>query len=179
VETEKRLLDERIRDHFLTKLYTNARFRGVQKEKNPKSLIEFHSRAKHLLMAYNQSLMRDMGRIVSKQKEIGIDTALKEYGSLLGLALSKGPRFSSHINVLMHCFGYVSSDLSDDEKSFFMDSLDLYRDDRIPLNTVKSLIYSWIVRFGEKYLRDQYYFRPYPVELIDTFDGKRDRELWK
>lgn len=179
VETEKRLLDDRIRDHFLTKLYTNARFREVKRSGKPKDLIEFHARSKFLLMAYSQITMREMGRIVSNQKETGIGEAIKQYEQLLGKALSKGPDYTSHINVMMHCFGYVSSELSKDEKDFFMDSLDLYRDDRIPLTTLKSMINSWILRFKVKYLLDQYYFEPYPVELIRSIDGKRERELWK
>ncbi len=178
VETEKRLTDDRIRDHFLTKLFTNARFRIVRDEPSPRSLIEFHSRSKFLLMAYNQTTMREMGRIVSNQKEIGIESTLERYGSLLGSALSKGPRYTSHINVLMHCFGYFSSQLTNKERSFFMDSLDLYRDDRIPLTTLISIMNSWILRFDVKYLLNQYYFQPYPVELIRSFDEKRDRELW-
>jgi uncharacterized protein YbgA (DUF1722 family) len=123
--------------------------------------------------------MREMGKIVSKQKEIGIEAAFERYENLLGSALSKGPRYTSHINVLMHCFGYVSSSLTGDEKRFFEDTMELFRDDRIPLTTVKSLMNSWIVRFNVKYLLDQYYFNPYPVELVNAFDGKRDRELWK
>ncbi len=178
VETEKRLTDDRIRDHFLTKLFTNARFRITREESTPRSLIEFHSRSKYLLMAYNQTILREMGRTVSKQKEIGIESALQEYGKQLGAALQKGPRFTSNINVSMHCFGYFSSQLTKEERSFFLDSIDLYRDDRIPLTTLKSIMRSWILRFDVKYLLDQYYFQPYPIELVRSFDEKRDRELW-
>jgi uncharacterized protein YbgA (DUF1722 family)/uncharacterized protein YbbK (DUF523 family) len=179
VETEKRLMDERIRDHFLTKLYTNARFRNVRKSGKPKDLIRFHSRAKYLLMSYNQTVMREMGRIVSDQKAIGIGEAFDRYGKLLGEAMARGPRFTSHINVCMHGFGYVSSELTDQEKDLFMQSLDLFRDDRIPLNSLKTMLLSWFLRYKVDYMLDQFYFQPYPIELIQAFDGKRDRELWK
>lgn len=179
IETEKRLLDERIRDHFLTGLYTLARFRKVREEGKARDLIEFHSRNKFLLMAYDQDMMREMGRIVSKQKSLGIDDAKKKYGSFLSEILSRGASYKDHINVLMHCFGYVSDKLERAEKDFFLDSLDLYRDDRTPLIALKSLLRSWITRFDVSYLEEQYYFKPYPIELVEKVDGKRDRELWK
>jgi uncharacterized protein YbgA (DUF1722 family)/uncharacterized protein YbbK (DUF523 family) len=176
LETEKRLMDERIRDHFLTKLFTISRFRKVE---DAKGLIDFHTRSKYLLMAYDQNTMRKMGRVVSSQKELGINDAIRQYHELLGSALVKGPRYTSHINVLMHCFGFVSSELTDDEKRFFLDSVEMYRDDRIPLSSLKTMVNSWIVRFNVKYLKDQYYFDPYPLELVEKIDKKRDRELWK
>lgn len=179
VESEKRLLDERIRDHFLTKLFTIARYRKVMDEMKARTLIDFHSRAKFLLMAYDQNTMREMGRIVSNQKELGIEDAVEGYQKLLGIAMEKGPRYTSHINVMLHGFGYVSSELTSAEKDLFMDSIEMFRDDRIPLTTLKSILRSWLVRFNVKYLLEQYYFDPYPVELTGNYDGKRDRELWK
>ena len=179
VETEKRLLDDRIRDHFLTKLYCLARYRVVMEENSAKSLIDFHSMSKFTLMAYNQSLMREMGRVVSQQKELGIEAALVRYRALLGRALSKGPSYNSHINVLMHCFGFVSTKLGKEERSFFLDSLDLYRDERVPLISLKTMLRSWLIRFDVDYLLDQYYFEPYPEELMRQLDTKKDRELWR
>jgi uncharacterized protein YbgA (DUF1722 family) len=179
VETEKRLLDETIRDHFLTKLYTLARLRKVKETQKARDLIEFHSRHKYLLMAYNQAVMREMGRIVSDQKDLGMEKAISRYSELLSIAMEKGARYTSHINVLTHCYGYISKELSSEERDFFSDSIEMYRDDRIPLTSVKTIVRSWIIRFNVKYLLDQYYFEPYPMELVSGFDEKRDRELWK
>lgn len=178
-ESEARLKDQTILDHFLTKLFTLARFDMSRKKAKAKDLIEFHSTHKFLLMAYDQDIMRKMGKIVADQKDIGTDKAWDQYFRLLKEALSKGSRFTNHINVLQHCFGYVSDELSGEEKGFFLDLLDAYRDDRIPLSTCKEVLRGHVIRFNVSYLLDQVYFRPYPLELTPGFEPKRDRELWR
>jgi uncharacterized protein YbgA (DUF1722 family) len=35
---------------------------------------------------------------------------------------------------------------------------------------------AWGVRFGEKYLLDQTFFRPYPQELLDISDSGKGRD---
>ena len=61
IEDELRLLNYRIREHFLTKLFTLASFRGVKKSGRIKELIRFHSENKYLLTAYNQKELRILG----------------------------------------------------------------------------------------------------------------------
>ena len=179
IEDEARLSDPSILDHFLTKLFTNARFSQSRKRGAASDLIEFHSRHKFLLMAYYQKELREMGKIVASQKEKGIEKAWDLYSLHLSSAMSKGPRFTSHINVLSHCFGYVSDRLGTDEKGFFLDLLQAYRDDRIPLSSCKEVLRSLIIRFDVEYLKEQVYFRPYPVELAPGYEPKRNRELWR
>jgi uncharacterized protein YbbK (DUF523 family) len=54
VEDEGRLRNFNIREHFLTKLYTMASFRGVENEASVSALIEFHTANKLLLAAHSQ-----------------------------------------------------------------------------------------------------------------------------
>ncbi|MFW3146100.1 MAG: YbgA family protein [Thermoplasmatota archaeon] len=179
VEDEKRLDDPTIRDHFLTKLYTLARFRLMKGSGKSRDLIRFHSQHKFLLMAYSQKELKELGRIVAGQKGSRFENVLDQYGIHLSKAMARGPKYTSNINVLMHCFGYVSDEMSREEKGFYLDLLDAYKDDRVPLATCKQVMLSYVIRFQVDYLEDQYYFRPYPAELAPGFDPKRDRELWK
>ncbi len=39
----------------------------------------------------------------------------------------------------------------------------MYREDRTPLVTLLNLLESWILRFEVSYLKEQSYFRPYPL----------------
>jgi uncharacterized protein YbgA (DUF1722 family) len=123
--------------------------------------------------------MREMGRIVADQKETGIEETWSLYFDRLTDTLEKGASYTDHINVLQHCFGYISKELNPDEKGFFLDLLEAFRDDRVPLSTCKEVLRGYIIRFKVEYLTDQVYFRPYPVELAPGYDPKRDRELWK
>jgi len=179
LEDEGRLQDARIRDHFLTKLYCIARFREAEKGGKARDLIDFHTRHKLLLMSQSQSEMRSMGRMVTSQKETGVEEAFREYRKHLSSAFKKGQRYTAIINTLMHGFGYVSENMSREEKGHFLDMLELYREDRIPLVAVRETLKALVIRFDVEYLKDQYFFEPYPVELLRGYEPNRGRDLWK
>jgi len=179
VEDEARLSDPTILDHFLTKLFTLARFSVSRERGGAKDLIDFHSVHKFLLMAYSRKELGELGAIVATQKGKGLERAWDLYGIHLSKAMVKGARYTAHMNVLSHCFGYVSDRLEPGEKGFFLDLMEAYRDDRVPLSTCKEVMRGMIIRFDQSYLKDQVYFRPYPVELAPGYDPKRQRELWR
>ena len=63
IEDEERLTNFRIREHFLTKLYTFANFRKVKLSDSMKELARFQSENKLFLMAYNQKEVRELDEI--------------------------------------------------------------------------------------------------------------------
>jgi len=71
------------------------------------------------------------------------------------------------VNVLMKIMGYFSHQLSKDEKSFFIDSVEKYRAGRLPLSAVLSILRAWIVRFKQEYLSIQSVLAPYPEQLTE------------
>ena len=177
VEDEGRLKNFDIRQHFLTRLFTLARFRGFRCEPSKKGLVDFHSQHKLLLMAYNQTKLRDLGRLVANPEKRSLDAVLGDYAIGLGDALARAPRRVSAINVLMHALGHVSDSLAAAEKAFFLDSLEQYRNSHVPLSVPTSLMRSWIIRFDVKYLADQFYFEPFPQELVEVLDSGKGRKL--
>lgn len=177
IEDEGRLSNFRIREHFLTQLYTAHRFNLLGPSPAMKEIVRFQSEHKLLLMAYNQARMREMGRIVANHEKLSAGEVFEQYGRMLNLALRNPPRYTSNINVLMHAFGYFSKKVSDSEKAFFLDSLEKYRAKRIPLSTLLYLTRSWVLRFEEKYLMDQVYFMPYPETLMEVTDSGKGRKL--
>jgi uncharacterized protein YbgA (DUF1722 family) len=179
VEDEARLINPKIREHFLTKLFTLAKFRMIEESNSIKHLMDFHANNKYLFMAYNQATMRQMGKIIGTQKGRATEDVFQEYQQNLYDVLNKGPKFSSYVNVLNHTFGYVSKHLTKEEKAFFLDMVDMYVEDRTPLSTCLALIKSWVVRFDVEYLANQTLFEPYPLELGETFDTNRWRNYWK
>jgi uncharacterized protein YbgA (DUF1722 family)/uncharacterized protein YbbK (DUF523 family) len=176
-EDEGRLNNFRIREHFLTGIFTLAAFRQVKASGRMRDLVSFQADNKLLLMAYNQTELRAMGRIVANPGKRPEDEVFSEYGTHLKKALSRPTRFTSDINVLMHALGYFSDELSHEEKAFFLDSLEQYRNEKVPLSAALSVIRSWIVRFGEPYLERQRYFEPYPIELVEITDSGKGRKL--
>ena len=176
IEDEGRLTNYRIREHFLTKLFAFADFREVKRSKKMKELVRFQACNKFMLMAYNQKELRLMGRIVANPEKKPIGTVLREYEQHLANAFLKMPRYTSHINVLMHALGYFSDELSTKEKAFFLDSLDQYRNEKVPLSVPVNIARSWIVRFENEYLVNETFFEPYPQDLIEITDSGKGRK---
>ena len=177
IEDEGRLENYNIREHFFTKLYTLADFRQVAKTRSPGKLVDFQSRHKLLLMAYSQKEMRALGVIAAAPEKLPWDTLAAEYRAHLQLALSRMPRATAHINVMMHALGYFKDELSPAEKDFFLDQLTEYRREKLPLSAVIAVMRSWVVRFRNEYLGMQTYFEPYPESLSAVSDSGKGREL--
>jgi uncharacterized protein YbgA (DUF1722 family)/uncharacterized protein YbbK (DUF523 family) len=168
VEDEGRLRNLMIRENFLTKIFTLADFRELRESGDFNDLIDFQTRNKLLLLSYSQKYVRKMGNILSNHSEHSLDDVKDNYGDMLLAALSEPQRVPSNINVLMHAFGYFSNNLKSPEKMFFMDSLQKYREGRLPLLAIINLLKSWIIRFDEEYLLKQTFFEPYPEDLIQV-----------
>jgi len=177
LEDEERLRNYNIREHFLTKLYTLARFREVKKKNTVRALVDFQSDNKFIFMSYNQREMRALGKIAANENKLPIEDVIPKYEKHLQDALSKNPRRSSHINTLMHGIGYFSKKLTSKEKTYFLDLLEGYRSAKIPLSAILTVLDAWIVKYDEEYLARQTFFEPYPRELMDISDSGKSRAI--
>jgi uncharacterized protein YbgA (DUF1722 family)/uncharacterized protein YbbK (DUF523 family) len=178
VEDEGRLRNMNIREHWLTKAYTIARFREMGEGGSMKDLVRFQAEHKFLLMAYNQKELREMGRVVANHEKRPLDAVLGDYWEHLCSALAKAPRYTSNINVLMHSMGYFKGSLSGEEKAHFLDVLEDYREGNVPLVVPQSLLRSWALRFGEDYILSQRFFEPFPADLMRGSKKGRGRDYW-
>jgi len=177
LEDEGRLRSLKIREHFLTKLFTLAKFQGVKRSNEMRELVRFHTESKLLLMAYNQREMQVLGNIVANHEKRPLSEVLTNYEGHLQKAMENPPKRTSNINVLMHILGYFSSELSKNEKQFFLETLGLYREGRVPFTSALGLAKSWAVRFQNQYLLSQSFFDPYPNDLMEWSDAGRPIEL--
>jgi uncharacterized protein YbgA (DUF1722 family)/uncharacterized protein YbbK (DUF523 family) len=173
VEDEGRLTNYRLRHHFLTKLFARASFRAVKASDAMADLVRFQTENKLTLMAYHQTELRALGRIVANPDRRTFTEVVAAYEERLAHALERPPRSTSNINVMMHALGYVSDGLSGQERRHFLHALDEYRAGRMSLSAPLVLLQSWIERFDQPYLRAQTYLEPYPRELLDLRDSAR------
>lgn len=176
LETSGRLNNLKIREHFLTKIFLLARFREVKEKKKMKDLVKFHADNKYLFMAYNQNILKEMGRITANHEKDSIEDVLSKYESNLNIILKEYPNYKSIINVLNHIFGYFKKNLSSSEKQFFLDIVGKYRNNKVPLSVPVHLLRSWIIEYNVDYLKDQSFINPFPEELIDLTDSGKDRD---
>ncbi len=181
VEDEKRLLNERIREHFLTKLYTLSDFRKVREAANGNALVDFQGRNKLLLTAYSQIQLHAMGRLVGERKKKPLTETLLEYENYLSAALKRPPKTGANCNVLTKAAGYFTSKLTHEEKAFFLDSVEKYRSGLQPLSAPLSILKSWIIRFKEDYLEKQTFFEPFPEKLriLRSDNPEEEKDYWK
>ncbi len=177
VEDEGRLKNFRIREHFLTKLFSIAKFRHTNTSQSMKALVKFHTESKFLLMACSQKHLKILGHIVANHERRRPSDVFELYKNHLFNAFSLPPRHTSNINVLMHSMGYFSEKLSSTEKRFFLESLEKYRAGKIPLSVNLGILKSWIIRFEEDYLAQQNFFEPYPEGLVEITDSGKGRKL--
>ena len=177
IEEEGRLTNFTIRQHFLTKLFVLARFRRVKLNESMKELVRFQTESKYLLMAYNQKELRALGGIVANHEKKPVGQVLEDYKKNLSNAFAKAPRDSSYINVLMHLMGHFSGRLSPQERSFLLNTLEEYRDERVPLSVPLNILKSWAIRFEDDYLSRQTLVQPFPEELTDISDSGKGRSI--
>jgi uncharacterized protein YbgA (DUF1722 family)/uncharacterized protein YbbK (DUF523 family) len=182
IEDERRLLNPRIREHFLVKLFAIASFREIKQKNSIQALIKFQSENKYLLTAYNQKQLRILGKIVANQEKRPIESIMTLYENNLYLAFSNPPSVGSNINVLLKIMGYFSSELTREEKAFFLKTTEQYKESKLPLSACKSILRSWIIRFQNEYLSTQTFLEPYPEELVDLDSYSAEftaKEYWK
>jgi uncharacterized protein YbgA (DUF1722 family)/uncharacterized protein YbbK (DUF523 family) len=166
IEDEGRLNDQRLREHFLTKLFALASCRRAAADRSRAALVEFHARHKLLLMAYDEQRLRALGRVVADAPRRPSAATLDAYRCELAAALGSPPRPGANVNVLMHALGHVSDSLGTAERRHFLELLDDYRARRVPLAVPVGVLGSWAARFDVDYLRDQAFFAPYPPALV-------------
>ncbi|QOT00284.1 DUF523 and DUF1722 domain-containing protein [Brevibacterium sp. JNUCC-42] len=176
IEEEGRLKNFTIREHFFTKLFTQAYFRHMQMVPTIQKLIQFHAENKYLFMSYNQKLTKELGKIVANHDKKTEKQVWDEYAKLLPNMFKRTARYTSNINVCQHIMGYFSKELSLKEKEHFMHLLNRYRERKLPLSSMTSLLKSWVYRYEQEYLLRQRFFEPYPEGLIDLGDSGKGRD---
>lgn len=162
---EEQLADVILRDHFLTVIFTLSSFREASSSVSVHSLIEYHSRNKLLLMAYDKDLMTSMGNIVANRGLLSAEDTFRQYLELLLQALSKPAETGPTINALMHAFGYLSRYLGAQDKFMFLQKLQYYRGNALVQFELKEKIMYWALQFNVEYISEQTFLCPYPQEL--------------
>jgi uncharacterized protein YbgA (DUF1722 family) len=177
VEGDGRLNNLQLREHFLTKLFTFASFRKINETNRMKDLVKFHSDNKYLLMAYDQKVLKELGRIVANHEKLNVEKVYNLYRNKLIEIFKEKPNYKSILNVLKHIFGYFKNELNYDEKEFFLNIIDKYRENKVPFSVPIHLLNAWIIEYEVDYLKDQSFIEPFPNELVDLTDSGKNNDM--
>lgn len=166
IEEEGRLQDAWLRENFVVRVFTMARWREFL-ESNP-GLAEFqafHRDHKYLFLSKSESLYREMGPLVAQATAQNLSSALVDYEALLTRLLSHLSKRGSVINTLDHVYGYFKKRLTEEEKALYLETREEFREGVVPLIAVIKVLQQFLSHYGSDYLMTQVFFHPYPAEL--------------
>ncbi|MCX7667348.1 MAG: DUF523 and DUF1722 domain-containing protein [Atribacterota bacterium] len=180
-ETEKRLENVAIYEHFLQKVFTLYEFSRVKESQNIEKLVDFHTRYKLFFFAHHQREAQILGKIVAHAGKREFQIAIREYETHLHQALKRAMNRKLTVNVLYHALGYFKDKLTSREKQLFLHLLEQFRQGTVPLIALTGILRVWIERFEEKYLAKQAFFAPYPENLQPKIeqDTMASRDYWE
>lgn len=165
IEDEGRMQDTALRRHFLTRLFTRHRFRTLAGGRPRRAdLTRFHAEHKWLLLGYNQTRMREMGRLLAGTDSDASMAAA--YGRMLAEALRRRPSLRGQLNVLHHGLGYVRKTLKPAERRHFLRLAEAYGEGRTDIAPARELLRAWLLRIEHPWALSQRWFDPFPEELM-------------
>lgn len=168
-EDEGRLNDPKLRENFLERIFTLARWRETLEGNGASGflarLIAFQASHKLLLLSHSPQMARQMGKLTADAKNWLADALRQAYETLLMRALSLPASPAKHVNVLEHIMGYFKKLLSADEKAELHEIIETYRQGLVPLVVPVTLLAHYTRKYDVAYLKGQVYLRPHPVDL--------------
>jgi uncharacterized protein YbgA (DUF1722 family)/uncharacterized protein YbbK (DUF523 family) len=167
VEEEGRLLDARLRDNFIERVFAFARLRQLwARPWTVHDLIQFHTNEKMALLAHSVVGHRALGRLVGQAKALPREQLQRDYQAGFMRVLRKLATPGRQANVLMHMLGHVSEQLDADARRELLALIDDHRRGLCPLVVPLTLLRHHVRRLGVAYLLAQSYLDPHPKELM-------------
>lgn len=166
VEEEGRLKDAWLRENFVMRVFTTARWREFMSgHPSVADFQAFHRDHKYLLLSKSESIYREMGPIVAETTQENLADCLKAYETKLHALLAHRSKRGSVINVLDHLYGYFKKQLTEQEKTHYRETVEEFRNGIVPLIAVIKVLQQFLSHYGSDYLETQVFFHPYPAEL--------------
>lgn len=167
IEEEGRLRDAALRERFIEAVFSHNRWRVlVSRGLTRGRLVAFHEAHKMLILAHDQHIYREMGRLVASFGRVPDEEVYPAYQALFVAAFRKPTTISRHVNVLEHLFGHVKQKISSAEKREISAAIEDYREARSPLVVAISLLRFLVAAHDVEYVRGQLYLEPHPRELM-------------
>lgn len=166
VEDEGRLHDPDLRENFIERIFAYVRWhRMVEQDPSPGDLVAFHTAHKMTLMSHHPDANRELGQIVSEAGNGDLKEKLSRYGEKFMQTMEIQTTRGRHANVLDHLQGYVSENLTSDERQELSEEIDKYRRGVTPLIVPVTLLKHHFRKHPVDWVMKQTYLSPYPEEL--------------
>ncbi len=166
IEEEGRLNNAALRENFITRVFAFHRLTSMFSRFSRKTLVEFHTAHKYLILAHSPKHYQLLGRIVAGQKSRSVGVLKDEYSSLFMEGLKIKTTVKKNVNVLQHIVGYFRTGLSDFERKEILGIIEDYRMELIPLVVPVTLVKHFVAKYDIRFVKDQVYLNPHPKELM-------------
>jgi uncharacterized protein YbgA (DUF1722 family) len=170
-EDEGRILNYKIRDEFLLKIFILAEFRELKQDKKISSLINFHSKHKYMFLSYSQSELNKLWNIIACYDKMNLDEIISAYSKFLNELFLETRTQKNFLNSIIHMFWYFKKYISAQEKKFFLDTVELFKENRVPTSVIIHMLKWWAIAYNIEYILNQSILSPYPEELIELSDS--------
>lgn len=166
VEDEGRLHDDRLRESFVSRVYTYHAWKqllafGLTHHR----LLTFYSRHKYLVMAHDVSRYRQLGRVLADAGRQPLEPLAEVVISEMMAALAQPATRRGHTDALMHIRGYLKRRLCAEEKQELGEIIEQYRTGIVPLIVPLTLLKQHFRRHPDAYIEQQVFMQPYPASL--------------
>ena len=166
VEEDGRLNDPVLRENFLTRVFAYSAWQQLRQEgMTRRSLTDFHSRYKYLLMAHNPVQYKTLGQLLGNMGKTDPQELGPRYFSELMAALKKCATRRTHTNVLQHLSGYLKQAISGEDKQEVQHVISQYRLGIVPLVVPLTLLKHHFRQHPDPYIAQQVYLQPHPENL--------------
>jgi uncharacterized protein YbgA (DUF1722 family)/uncharacterized protein YbbK (DUF523 family) len=166
VEEDGRLLDPRLRENFVERVFAYHRLQATFARRwTVGDLVRFHTAHKLVLLAHEPTAYTALGRLVASASSAPRAEVRASYERGFMAALAKVATPGRHANVLQHMAGYFKKDLDEDSRAELQQLIDDHRRGLVPLVVPVTLVRHHVRRLGVSYLAGQVYLSPHPKEL--------------
>lgn len=168
VEEEGRLNDPRLRENFITRIFSFQRWLDLERAgPSRRALMEYHAAHKYVLMSRNQAGMRRLGRLLGEApRDRPAGEIAADYRTGLTEVMRRVATRKGHTNVLRHMAGYVSDDLDAADRAELTEAIGQYHEGLLPLIVPITLLRHYVRKLEVAQLQNQVYLWPHPHELM-------------
>nr|MBN2277354.1 DUF523 and DUF1722 domain-containing protein [candidate division Zixibacteria bacterium] len=167
VEEEGRLNDPALRENFIVRVFAYARLNQLFDDRfSRRSVIDFHTNHKYLLLAHSPKHYREMGQLVARIKDLPPTEFRDRYSRLFMDNLGVKTTIKKNVNVLMHILGFLKNKITSDDKQSILSVIEDYHRALVPLVVPLTLIKHYVLKHNIEYIKDQIYLNPHPKELM-------------
>ena len=162
------------REAFLSAIFALAELRHIVETGGARELIDFHASLKLLGLAFEQTIIRRLGRLVADNAQaFGQDSAARtrigaEYHAGIRELFAGRPKPGGYVDAMQHALGHVSPKITSTERQHLVQSIAEYRAGHVSLSTPLGLLRSLALRFETEWLLGQRLFSAYPRELLSA-----------